>query len=157
VADLGVGTGQLTRLLARHAALVIAVDQDPAVIQRLSGPETDAGRLVGRVGTIEAPPLERGEVDLVLLSQSLHCVDDPAAALVAVHARLAPGGRVAVVDLAPHEHGWVRTRFGHRHLGFADLGGMLVAAGFSEVRSEVVHRDRVSPAFTTVLATGRVG
>lgn len=147
-ADLGVGTGRLTRLLAQHAAHVIAVDRDPEALAALDGIET-------RLGEIDAPPISPGEVDVLLLSQSLHCVEDPAAALRACFACLAPGGRVVVLDLAPHQHAWVRHRLGHRHLGFADLGGLLGAAGFVDVRARVVHRDRTSPAFTTVLAIGR--
>lgn len=146
-ADLGVGGGRLTLLLARHARRMIAVDCDPAALARLEGVET-------RLGRIEAPPLQPGEADVLLLSQSLHCVDDPVAALRACHACLAPGARIVVLDLAPHAHAWVRERLGHRHLGFADLGALLREAGFGGVRSRVVHRDRVAPAFVTVLAVG---
>lgn len=148
VADLGVGTGRLTRLLAGSARRVIAVDTDPAALVGLAPPiETRPGRL-------EDPPLAPGEVDLVLLSQSLHCVDDPVAALRACRRALVDGGRVAVLDLAPHPHAWVRSRLGHRHLGFADLAGMLTEAGFAEVRCSVVHQDRRAPAFTTILGVG---
>lgn len=151
IADLGVGTGQLTRLLAARAAKVVAIDRDEAALQGLP-PAVEA-----RVGLIEAPPLAAGEVDLLLYSQSLHCVEDPLAALRAGHAALAPGGRVAVLDLAPHEHAWVRHRLGHRHLGFADLGALLREAGFGEVRVTEVHRDRRAPVFATLLGLGRRG
>lgn len=148
VADIGVGTGQLTRLLAPRARRLIAIDADPEALAALPAP------IEPRVGRLEAPPLAPGEVDLVLLSQSLHCVDDPVAALRACLPALAPGGRVAVLDLAPHEHAWVRHRLGHRHQGFADLGGLLGDAGFVGVTCREVHRDRRAPAFTTLLAVG---
>lgn len=151
VADLGVGTGRLTQLLAARAAHTIAVDADPSALARL-GPPIDT-----RLGRIEDPPLSPGEVDLVLFSQSLHCVEDPVAALARSRAALAPGGRVAVLDLAPHDHAWVRQRLGHRHLGFADLPALLREAGFEGVEGRVVHRERTAPAFTTVLAVGRRG
>jgi len=150
VADLGVGTGRLTQLLAARAAHVIAVDADPAALARLAPP------IEARLGRIEAPPLAPGEVDLVLYSQSLHCVAEPVAALRRGRAALAPGGRVAVLDLAPHTHEWVRHRLGHQHLGFADLPALLREAGFTDVEGRVVHRDRAAPAFTTVLAVGTV-
>jgi len=44
---------------------------------------------------------------------------------------------------------------GHKHLGFVDLGALLREAGFHDVTAEVVHVDRRTPAFTTVLAIGR--
>jgi DNA-binding transcriptional ArsR family regulator len=148
VADLGVGTGRLTRLLAEGARRCIAIDRDPAALAALPP------SIEGREGRLEDPPLAPGEVDLVVLSQSLHCVADPVATLRKCHAALAEGGRVAVLDLAPHEHAWVRHRLGHQHLGFADLAGLLREAGFRDVRCDVVHRDRKAPAFTTLLAIG---
>lgn len=150
IADIGVGTGQLTRLLAPRAARLIAIDTDPAALAGLEPP------IEPRLGRLEDPPLTPGEVELILLSQSLHCVEDPVDALRRCYAVLPPGGRIAVLDLAPHDHLWVRHRLGHRHLGFADLGGMLVVTGFHEVTSTIVHRDRRAPAFSTVLATGTV-
>lgn len=149
IADIGVGTGQLTRLLATRARKLVAIDADPEALATLPAP------IEARVGRLESPPLRRGEVDLIVLSQSLHCVDDPVAALAACLPGLARDGRIAVLDLAPHPHEWVRHRLGHRHLGFADLGGMLKEAGFEEPTCEVVHRDRRAPAFTTLLAIAR--
>lgn len=149
IADLGVGTGQLTRLLASRAARCIAVDRDAAALARL-GPPVET-----RLGTLEDPPLSPGEVDLVVLSQSLHCAVDPVATLSRCRDALGHDGRVVVLDLATHPHEWVRHKLGHRHLGFADLGALLRDAGLKDVRCEVVHTDRRAPAFTTVLAIGR--
>jgi ArsR family transcriptional regulator len=148
IADLGVGTGHLTALLASRARLVIAVDRDAAALERLP-----AG-IEKRVGTLEDPPLREREVDLVLMSQSLHCVADPVATLRKCREALVGGGQIAVLDLAPHSHEWVRHRLGHQHLGFAGLGALLEEAGFANVSCEVVHTDRKAPAFTTLLAVG---
>ncbi len=149
VADLGVGTGHLTGLLALRARHVIAIDRDEAALARL------APGIERRTGTLEALPLGEREVDLVLISQALHCVDDPVPTLVRCREALVGGGQIAVLDLAPHPHEWVRHRLGHKHLGFADLGAVLREAGFHEVTCEVVHQDHRAPAFTTVLAMGR--
>lgn len=148
IADLGVGTGHLTGLLAARARHVIAVDQDPAALARL--PEG----IERRVGALEDLPLREREVDLVLISQALHCVEDPVPTLRRCREALVGGGQIAVLDLAPHPHAWVRHRLGHKHLGFADLAGLLREAGFHDVVSDVVHVDRRAPAFTTVLAIG---
>ncbi len=149
IADLGVGTGHLTSLLAAGARHVIAIDRDEAALARLP-PSIER-----RVGTLEDLPLGEREVDLVLISQALHCVHDPVATLRRCREALAGGGQIAVLDLAPHTHAWVRHRLGHQHLGFADLAGLLRDAGFHDVRQEIVHVDRRAPAFTTVLAVGR--
>jgi ArsR family transcriptional regulator len=149
IADLGVGTGRLTQLLGGRALRCIAIDRDPFALAALEPP------IETRLGRLEDPPLEPGEVDLVVLSQSLHCVEDPVATLRKCHVALAEGGRVAVLDLATHEHAWVRHRLGHLHLGFTNLAGLLTEAGFTDVRVDVVHRDRKAPAFTTLLGMGR--
>lgn len=149
IADLGVGTGHLTSLLAAGARHVIAIDRDEAALARLP-PSIER-----RVGTLEDLPLGEREVDLVLISQALHCVNDPVATLRRCREALAGGGQIAVLDLAPHTHAWVRHRLGHQHLGFADLAGLLRDAGFHDVRQDIVHVDRRAPAFTTVLAVGR--
>lgn len=149
IADLGVGTGHLTRLLATRAAHVIAVDRDATALARLAGTPIEA-----RQGTLEALPLTPGEVELVVLSQSLHCAEAPLDTLRQAWRALAPAGRVAVLDLAPHTHEWVRPRLGHKHLGFADLGGLLRDAGFADVSVTTAHVDRRSPAFTTLFALG---
>lgn len=149
IADLGVGTGHLTGLLASGARRVIAIDRDAAALERLPA------SIERRVGTLEDLPLKEREVDLVLMSQALHCVDDPIPTLRRCREALVGGGQIAVLDLAPHPHEWVRHRLGHKHLGFADLGALLREAGFFDVSAEIVHVDRRSPAFTTVLAIGR--
>ena len=149
IADLGVGTGHLTGLLASGARKVIAIDRDAAALERLPA------SIERRVGTLEDLPLREREVDLVLMSQALHCVDDPIPTLRRCREALVGGGQIAVLDLAPHPHEWVRHRLGHKHLGFADLGALLREAGFFDVSAEIVHVDRRSPAFTTVLAIGR--
>ncbi len=149
IADLGVGTGHLTSLLAAGARHVIAIDRDESALSRLPA------SIERRVGTLEDLPLGEREVDLVLISQALHCVNDPVATLRRCRDALAGGGQIAVLDLAPHTHAWVRHRLGHQHLGFADLAGLLRDAGFHDVRQEIVHVDRRAPAFTTILATGR--
>ncbi len=150
IADLGVGSGELTRLLASShpEARIIAIDLEPEVLRDLGS------NVEPRCGDLAEPPLTPGEVDLALYSQSLHCVADPLLALKNLHAKLAPGARVAVLDLAPHTHAWVQGKLGHKHLGFSDLGGLLEQAGFHHVSCDVVHRDRRSPAFTTLLAVG---
>ena len=148
IADLGVGTGHLTRLLAVRARHVIAIDRDAAALARLAPP------IEARVGTLEALPLAAAEVDLAVLSQSLHCALDPADTLRQVRRALAPNGRVAILDLAPHAHDWVRPKLGHKHLGFSDLAGMLRDAGFVDVAVSTAHVDRRSPAFTTLFALG---
>lgn len=159
LADLGVGRGDMTLLLAQRARKVIAIDADERALERLAARAEKAGlapRLECRVGRIEEPPLEAGEVELYLLSQVLHLLEAPDRALEAAHRALAPGGQILVLDLLAHREDFVRERLGHVHLGFteADLETRLRAAGFHEVQVERASRDRRPPHFVTLLGEG---
>ena len=84
-----------------------------------------------RQGDIYAPPFARGSFDLVVLHQVLHYLDDPARALREAAQLLAPGGRLLVVDFAPHGLEFLRETQAHRRLGFAreQVAGWLAEAG----------------------------
>ncbi len=55
-----------------------------------------------RQGDIYAPPFPRNTFDLVIIHQVLHYLDDPARAIREAARLVAPGGRILVVDFAPH-------------------------------------------------------
>jgi ubiquinone/menaquinone biosynthesis C-methylase UbiE len=57
--------------------------------------------------------------DVVLLHQVLHFLDDPAAAVAEAARLLQPGGKLLVVDFAPHELEFLREQSAHRRLGFS--------------------------------------
>jgi len=60
-----------------------------------------------------------GAADAMILHQVLHFLDDPAAAIAEASRLLAPGGKLLVVDFAPHELEFLREQSAHRRLGFA--------------------------------------
>ena len=65
-------------------------------------------------------PLNRGSFDLVTIHQVLHFVTDVEAALREAARMLAPGGRMVIVDFAPHELEELRQEHAHARLGFSD-------------------------------------
>ncbi len=77
----------------------------------------------------------------------------PEQALATAHRLLRPGGRLLVVDLAPHGQSWVLEKLGHRHLGFSleAVAQMLAAAGFVAASVEEVHQRR-DEVFRVILA-----
>jgi ArsR family transcriptional regulator len=158
IADLGIGSGELTRLLACGARSVIAVDRDADVLRRAAAEARRTGieNIDFRSGDLREPPIEPGEVDVWLLSQVLHLCEDPRAALAAAWQRLEAGGRVVVLDLLAHGETWVRERLGHVVLGFseAELHDLLEEAGFKKVRVQRVARDRKPPHFVSLLGIG---
>ena len=56
----------------------------------------------------------------MILHQVLHYAQNPAAAVAEAARLLAPGGRLLIVDFAPHEREELRSRDAHVRLGFAD-------------------------------------
>jgi SAM-dependent methyltransferase len=104
VVDLGAGTGTGTRALVRAFpdAEVVAVDADPAMLERLRTGLAGSG-LEDRVRTVEAdldagwPAI--GAADVVWASASLHHVADPARVLRDARDALAPGGLLVVVEM----------------------------------------------------------
>jgi ArsR family transcriptional regulator len=84
-----------------------------------------------RHGDLHNVPLPDGSADAVVLHQVLHFLDDPAAALAEAARLLAPGGKLLVVDFAPHELEFLREQSAHRRLGFAreQIGRLLESAG----------------------------
>jgi demethylmenaquinone methyltransferase/2-methoxy-6-polyprenyl-1,4-benzoquinol methylase/ArsR family transcriptional regulator len=121
VLDIGTGTGRMLQLLAPHAARVVGVDLSPAMLAvARAGVEREGLRNVQlRQGDVYSLPVEADSYDLALVHQVLHYLDEPQRALREAARALRPGGRLVVVDFAPHELEFLRERHAHRRLGFA--------------------------------------
>jgi ArsR family transcriptional regulator len=64
-------------------------------------------------------PIVRDSFDLVIIHQVLHFLDEPARAIAEAAAALSAGGRLLIVDFAPHELEHLRESEAHRRLGFS--------------------------------------
>ncbi|ACA18707.1 transcriptional regulator, ArsR family [Methylobacterium sp. 4-46] len=119
--DLGTGTGRMLALLAPRATRATGLDANHAMLSvaRANLERQGLARVDLRQGDIHAPPFSRGSFDLVLIHQVLHYLDDPARALREAARLVAPGGRLLVVDFAPHDLEFLRETQAHRRLGFA--------------------------------------
>ncbi len=158
VADLGAGEGTLSQLLAKTAKKVIAIDNSPKMVEFGAKLAADHGfkNLEYRLGDIEEPPIEKGSVDLAILSQALHHAIHPERAIESAHRMLKKGGRLVVLDLLSHRFERARELYAHHWLGFSEvqLHQWLEGAGFKLIEVTVVSREKESPHFQTVFATG---
>ncbi len=119
VADLGCGTGQLTAAIAPFVGRVIAVDESPAMLRAARARLATRDNVEFRQGGLESLPLAEGEVHAAVLSLVLHYIAEPAELLSAVRRALAPGGRLLVLDMLPHDRADLRDRMGHAWQGFS--------------------------------------
>jgi ubiquinone/menaquinone biosynthesis C-methylase UbiE len=119
--DLGTGTGRMLELfgpeIERGLGLDLSLDMLLLARDRLE--RAGLKNCSVRQGDIYDLPLTNDSFDVVILHQVLHFLDDGARALHEAARVLRPGGRLLVVDFAPHEQEFLREQFAHRRLGFA--------------------------------------
>jgi ArsR family transcriptional regulator len=158
VADLGAGEGTLSQLLARRAHKVIAIDNSPKMVEFGSKLARKHGfkNLEYRLGDIEDPPIAKNSVDLAILSQALHHAIKPERAIESAHRLLKKNGRIVVLDLLSHRFEKARELYADHWLGFSEvrLHELLERSGFRNIEVSVVAREKQSPHFQTVFATG---
>lgn len=155
VADIGCGEGDLTLLLARFAKRVAAVDQSAQMLRVVQERCAEAGlsrRVTVEKGDLERLPLADGSMDAVFLSQVLHHAARPGQAILEAARILKPGGRLVVLDLAPHDQTWTREEWADLWLGFDEqvLREWMAAAGLTRQLFQTLGGP--APAFSVVMA-----
>ena len=131
--DIGCGTGALLELIASRVDAAVGVDasRDMLALARTRLAERGLSHVSVRQADMYRLPLADASFDAVTLQMVLHYAEDPAAALAEASRTLKPGGRIVIVDLAPHARADLLQGQAHRWPGFDDaaLAGWLGAAG----------------------------
>ncbi|WP_244636009.1 ArsR/SmtB family transcription factor [Chthonobacter albigriseus] len=119
--DIGTGTGRMLTVLADRYTRGVGVDMshDMLSVARANLAAAGIDHAHVRQGDITALTVGASAFDLVLVHQVLHYLDDPARALREAARAVAPGGRLLIVDFAPHDMEFLRTDHAHRRLGFS--------------------------------------
>lgn len=122
VVDFGTGTGRMLALFADKARRVEGIDlsHQMLTVARTKLQQAGAANASVRHGDATASPYGDRSADLVIIHQVLHFLDDPARALTEAARVLKPGGRLVVVEFAPHTLEHLRTDHAHRHLGVSE-------------------------------------
>ncbi len=103
VADVGAGTGYYARRMARLVApggTVQAVDVQPRMLQQLQERARREGldNIQPVLGTASDTRLAPASIDLALLVDVYHELEDPVETMASVVRSLRPGGRVVLVE-----------------------------------------------------------
>lgn len=122
VVDLGTGSGRMLTLFGKKAKMSVGLDlsQNMLNIARANVSKAGLNKVELRHGDIFATRLPAGSADLVIVHQVLHYLADPAAAVAEAARLVCPGGRLVIVDFAPHDFEHMREAHQHRRLGFSD-------------------------------------
>jgi trans-aconitate 2-methyltransferase len=104
VADLGCGTGKLTRLL--HTTLdareTIGIDRSARMLDEARQGDQPAG-LSFEIAAIESFPDDRGDFDLIFSNAAYHWIEDHESLLSRLLAALTPTGQLAFQVPAQHD------------------------------------------------------
>lgn len=140
--DIGTGTGRMLELLGPRAETATGVDlsREMLALARARLAEAGLGRCALRQADMTRLPFGPAGFDLIILSMVLHYADDPPEVLAEAARVLAPGGTLAIIDLAPHRDDALVRRLAHRWPGFPapQLAAWLAAAGLAPRPAVVV-------------------
>lgn len=119
--DLGTGTGRMLQLLEHLYDYGTGIDasRDMLTVARANLDKDGIVKASVRQGDIFNLPVDGQEFDLVTIHQVLHFLDQPQLALSEAARVLKPGGRLAVIDLAPHALDHLREEHAHVRMGFS--------------------------------------
>lgn len=120
--DLGTGTGEMLHLLADRFSRGEGIDssRDMLAIARTSLEEAGIDHCRVRHGDLFSLPFDDASFDAVIVHQVMHYIDDLNGAVSEAARVLKPGGRLLLVDFAPHTVEDLRAEHQHRRLGFSD-------------------------------------
>ncbi len=140
--DLGTGTGRMLELFAAKIERGLGLDLSLDMLA-LAREHLDRAGLKNcsvRHGDIYDLALPRDSFDVVIIHQVLHFLDDSGRAIREAARVLRPGGRLLVIDFAPHDLEFLRDVHAHRRLGFAaeTVTQWLEAGGLDFLRQQTL-------------------
>jgi ArsR family transcriptional regulator len=155
--DVGVGQGRMIQLFADRVRRAEGFDtsRQMLAIARASLDDLRAKAAV-RFGDAYAPPIDAGTADLVTIHQVLHFLADPGRAIAEAARLTKPGGRLLIVDFAPHDLEFLRQDHAHRRLGFSDaeIAEWFESAGIARVSTAALTPKKRDGALTVKIWAG---
>lgn len=158
--DLGTGTGRVLELLKDQYRRGLGIDasRDMLAIARNKLDQEGITHASVRQGDIFNLALDRENYDVIIIHQVLHFLHDPAPAIEEARKMLAPGGRMIIIDFAPHELEYLRTDFAHARLGFSHetVAHWMASTGLEiEDMRDLVPQDNNDQKLTVTIWLGK--
>ncbi len=152
--DLGTGTGRVLELAAGRARRLVGVDTNREML-KCARVRLDKAELVNcsvRLADIYNLPFSEESAGAVVIHQVLHFLDNPKAALIEAIRVLQPGGRLVLVDFAPHNLEFLRQEHAHVRLGFAagEIAAWLGECGLGSSTYRELQADHMNNNALTV-------
>lgn len=138
--DLGTGTGRILELFKGQYAKAVGLDasREMLAIARSTLDKAGISNVQIRQGDLMNLPAMSEAFDLITVHQVLHYLEDPGGAIREAAKALKPGGRLLIVDFAPHELEFLRDKHAHLRLGFPieQVANWLEAAGLEVEKTQ---------------------
>ena len=121
--DIGTGTGRILKIISPKVRRAVGIDLSLEMLtvarSALAGPDFANCRV--RHGDMQRLSLDNDSFDVVTFHLVLHYAERPELVLSEAMRPLRPGGKIIVVDFAPHCEAHLMTEHAHRWLGFTDI------------------------------------
>ena len=138
--DIGTGTGRMLELFAGQIERGIGIDlsSEMLAIARMQLEHNDYRHIQVRKGDMYNMPIDDRSIDLATMHLVLHYSLEPAVVIAEAARTLKTGGRLVIVDFAPHREEHLRIDHKHQRLGFTDseITGAMKQAGLKPGKTE---------------------
>ena len=150
----GAGDGATAQLLAPHARSITCVDVSETLVAAARVRLAGHPNVRCEAADLHALPFADASFDQILLLNVLTHLRAPARAIAELGRVLRPGGRLALVTLAAHDHLDVTAAYGHVTAGFKppDVRRLLDKAHLEVDQCAVTSREKRAPQFEVVTA-----
>ncbi len=150
-ADIGAGTGFMTKILLEKNLSVIAIDQSEEMISILKQKFGENNKTEFVSGNAEQMNIPDNYVEYAFANMYLHHVEDPMVAIKEMTRILKPGGKLIITDLDEHNHEFLKTEQNDRWLGFGreDISKWFASANLKDIEVNCVDENCCSNSNTS--------